>query len=86
MTLTPVSPEPLAVPDELPTVDVGHHSLAIDAILMDVIREGLSQSLSAGLAVEAVGFARSKQTVDYDIGMGNFIQNGPRVPAAFMHE
>jgi len=36
--------------------------------------------------VEADGFARCKRTVDYDIGMKNFIQNGPRVPAVFMHE
>mgnify|MGYP000483116272 CR=1 FL=1 len=31
-------------------------------------------------------FARCHRTVDYDIGMKNFIQNGPRVPAAFLHE
>ena len=74
------------MPDELPAVDIGHHSLAIDAILVDVLREGLAQPLAEGLEVEAEGFARCKQTVDYDIGMTNFIQNGPRVPAAFLHE
>jgi len=84
--LTPVSPDPIAVPENLPQVDIGHHSLAIDAILAAVVREGLTKRLPEGLKVEAAGFARCKQTVDYDIGMKNFIQNGPRVPAAFLHE
>ena len=53
---------------------------------MDVVRQGLSKPLSEGLAIEADGFARCKETVDLDIGMKNFIQNGPRVPAEFMHE
>jgi hypothetical protein len=38
------------------------------------------------LKVEAAGFARCKETIDYNIGMTNFIVNGPRVPAAFMNE
>jgi enoyl-CoA hydratase/3-hydroxyacyl-CoA dehydrogenase len=84
--LAPVDPKPLSVPDELPAVDIGHRSLAVDAILVDVIRKGLTQPLASGLEVEAEGFATCKQTVDYDIGMKNFIQNGPRVPAEFMHE
>ena len=60
--------------------------LVVDAILVQVLRDGLTQPLTAGLQVEAAGFAACKETVDYDIGMKNFIQNGPRVPAAFMHE
>jgi enoyl-CoA hydratase/3-hydroxyacyl-CoA dehydrogenase len=43
-------------------------------------------SLEEGLAIEADGFARCKATVDMNIGMTNFIQNGPRVPAAFLNE
>jgi len=86
VTLAPVSPEPIAVPEDLPKVDLGHHSLAVDAILVAVVREGLTRPLPEGLKVEAAGFARCKETVDYDIGMKNFIQNGPRVPAAFLHE
>ena len=35
---------------------------------------------------EAAGFAHCKEVIDYNIGMTNFIVNGPRVPAAFMHE
>ncbi len=84
--LAPVDPKPLSVPDKLPTVNLGHRSLAIDAILVGVIRDGLSRPLDEGLRVESDGFALCKKTVDYDIGMKNFIQNGPRVPAEFMHE
>ena len=84
--IKPVDPAPLAVPAILPAVDLGHRSLAIDGILTDVIRRGLAQNLAAGLEIEAEGFARCKATVDYGIGMTNFIQNGPRVPAVFMNE
>jgi len=84
--LTPVDPKPMTVPAELPAVDLGHLSLTIDAVLVDVLRKGLTKPLPEGLEVEAEGFARCKETVDYDIGMTNFIQNGARVPAAFLHE
>ncbi|MBI4822110.1 MAG: enoyl-CoA hydratase/isomerase family protein [Deltaproteobacteria bacterium] len=77
---------PMNVPSVLPKVDVAHRSLAIDAILVDVLRTGLAKPLSEGLAVEAKGFGRCRGTVDMDIGMKNFMQNGPRVPAAFLHE
>ena len=80
-----VDPAPIAI-DEVPAADIGHRSVAIDAILVDVIKTGLANNLGDGLAVEADGFARCKNTVDIDIGMKNFIQNGPRVPAAFLHE
>jgi enoyl-CoA hydratase/carnithine racemase len=84
--LGPVDPKPLDVPEKLPTVDIGHRSLAIDAVLVDVLRKGLTRPLPAGLEVEAEGFAICKDKVDYSIGMTNFIQNGPRVPAEFLHE
>jgi enoyl-CoA hydratase/3-hydroxyacyl-CoA dehydrogenase len=84
--LAPVCPDPLQVPASLPEVDLGHHSLAIDAILVEVLRQGLSRPLSEGLEVEAAGFGRCLRCVDMDIGMKNFIQNGPRVPAAFLNE
>jgi enoyl-CoA hydratase/3-hydroxyacyl-CoA dehydrogenase len=84
--LAPVNPAPMAVPDPLPRVAIGHHSLAIDAILVQVLKDGLARPLAEGLKVEAVGFAACKRTVDMDIGMKNFIQNGPRVPASFLHE
>jgi enoyl-CoA hydratase/3-hydroxyacyl-CoA dehydrogenase len=85
-TLRPVDPAPLAVAETLPPVELGHHSLAIDAILVGVLRRGLALPLAQGLRVEAEGFGACKRTVDYDIGMKNFMQNGPRVPAQFLNE
>lgn len=84
--LGPIDPAPMAKIEALPKVDIGHRSLAIDAILVDVVRRGLERPLAEGLVIEAQGFARCKSTVDMDIGMKNFVQNGPRVPAAFLHE
>jgi enoyl-CoA hydratase/3-hydroxyacyl-CoA dehydrogenase len=84
--LEPVVPSPVDVPDPLPAVELGHRSLAVDAILVDTLRRGLTVPLSQGLEIEAENFARCQQTVDYDIGMKNFMQNGPRVPAVFMNE
>lgn len=85
VALAPVDPAPIAVP-ALPAVDLGHRSLAIDAIVCDVLCRGLAMPLADGLRLEADGFGRCKATVDMDIGMKNFTQNGPRVPAVFMHE
>jgi enoyl-CoA hydratase/3-hydroxyacyl-CoA dehydrogenase len=84
--LTPIDETAMDVPTKLGHVELGHRSLAIDAILVEVLHRGLTQPLAEGLATEAEGFARCKQTVDMDVGMKNFIQNGPRVPAAFFHE
>jgi enoyl-CoA hydratase/carnithine racemase len=81
-----VTVEPMVVTKPLPHVDIGHHSRAIDRILCDVILRGLLRPLPDGVAIEAGGFARCKGTVDMDIGMKNFMQNGPRVPAQFLNE
>jgi enoyl-CoA hydratase/3-hydroxyacyl-CoA dehydrogenase len=86
LKLKPVDPSPMELPAKIPPLDIGHHSLAIDEIIIDVIREGLATTLDKALIVEAEGFGRCKRTVDFDIGMKNFLQNGPRVPAVFMHE
>jgi enoyl-CoA hydratase / 3-hydroxyacyl-CoA dehydrogenase len=86
IALAPVDPRPVPVPARLPEVDLGHRSLAIDAILVDVVLRGIALPLAQGLEIESRGFGRCKQTVDMDIGMKNFIQNGPRVPAVFLHE
>ena len=81
-----LDPAPMTVPDTLPAVDIGHRSLAIDRILTDVVRAGLACDLDDGLEAEAEAFARCRRTVDYGVGMTNFIQNGPRIPAVFMNE
>jgi enoyl-CoA hydratase/carnithine racemase len=85
-TVAPVDPSPVPVPQELPALDIGHRSLVIDAILVDTVRRGAARPLAEGLDIEAKGLADCKRTVDFDIGMKNFIQNGPRVPAEFLHE
>jgi enoyl-CoA hydratase/3-hydroxyacyl-CoA dehydrogenase len=84
--LAPVDPAPMAVPDTIPDLDLGHRSLVIDALLVKAVKEGLRLPLDEGLLVEAKAFADSKETVDADIGIKNFTINGPRVPAAFIHE
>jgi enoyl-CoA hydratase/3-hydroxyacyl-CoA dehydrogenase len=81
-----LDPAPIDVPDPLPAVDIGHRSREIDGILCDVVRRGLQKPLAEGLEIEAEGFAACKETVDMDIGLKNFIANGPRVPAVFLHE
>ncbi len=84
--LQTVNPAPIEVPDPIPNVDLGHRSLLIDKILVQAVKQGLRLPLDEGLIVEAKAFADTKETVDADIGIKNFIQNGPRTPAAFMHE
>ena len=84
--LAPVDQAPVTVPDPIPDIDLGHRSLVVDALLVHAVKEGLRLPLDEGLLVEARAFADSKETVDADIGIKNFTQNGPRVPAAFIHE
>jgi len=84
--LAAVDPAPVAVPDPIPDIDLGHRSLKIDTLLVDAVKQGLQLPLDEGLLVEVKAFADSKETVDADIGIKNFTQNGPRVPAAFIHE
>ncbi len=84
--LAPVDPAPLAVPDPIPNVELGHRSLLIDAILVNAVKKGLQLQLDEGLKVEAKSFADTMETIDADIGIKNFTTNGPRTPAAFMHE
>ncbi len=83
--LCPVDPAPMEVPDELPDVDIGYHSRAIDAILVQALKDGLSKPLEEGLKVEAEAFAACRDAEDFAIGMKNFIENGPRVKADFVH-
>ncbi|ACY17093.1 3-hydroxyacyl-CoA dehydrogenase/enoyl-CoA hydratase family protein [Haliangium ochraceum] len=84
--LAPLDPAPMSVPAAAAPVDIGHRSRVIDEILVDVVQSGLRAPLSEGLATEAAGFGRCVLTVDLDIGLKNFMQNGPRVPALFLHE
>ncbi len=86
VALGPVDPAPMTLPDALPAMDIGRRSKVIDAILVDALRRGLGRPLAEGLDIEIRAVGRCTQTIDFDIGMKNFMQNGPRVPAEFLHE
>ena len=83
--LSTVDPAPMSLPDPLPSVDIGHRSRAIDAILLDAV-QGLKLPLAEGLKVEGVCFGRCRNCLDYEIGFKNFMEKGPRVPAVFAHK
>ena len=86
VTLTPIDATPMTLPEALPEVNIGQRSLVIDAILRRACLEGLTRPLNEGLALEAYLVGAAVETVDCGIGMTNFMQNGPRTPALFMHE
>ena len=73
------------VPAELPHVEIGHRSAAIDVILVRAILEGARLSLAEGLALEAQCFGAVCGTKDMRIGVDNFLANGPRSKASFVN-
>ncbi len=86
-TLNRISSEPMTgIPDALPERELGHLSRAIDTILGRTLVEGLKLSLREGLALESRSFGACVETKDMHIGMNNFITNGPRSKAEFVHE
>ncbi len=84
--LGPIEKDPIAVPDELPDVDIGHLSRAVDAVLQKAIREGNRMSLDEGLRFEAKCFGEICALRDMRIGVDNFVRNGPRKKASFVHQ
>ena len=79
------SRDPIGLESELPDVDIGHLSRAVDAVLQRVILEGARMPLKEGLRFEARCFGEVCGLEDMRIGLDNFIQNGPRSKAAFIH-
>ena len=73
------------VPTSLPAIEIGHRSKAVDAILVRAILDGCRLPLAAGLALEARCFGEVCGTQDMRIGVKNFLENGPRSKAAFVH-
>jgi len=82
----PLETGPIPVPDSLPEVDLGHLSRKIDEIQQRVILDGARTGLAEGLEIEATAFGTCGETKDFDIGLRNFIDNGPQSPAGFVHE
>ena len=82
----PIPKGPLNITDQIPDLDIGHHSRKIDGILTRAIIEGVGLSLEQGLELEARLFGECMNTEDMKIGMDNFLKNGPKVKAEFIHQ
>ena len=76
---------PIPVPDELPEVDIGHLSRPVDALIQRAVREGAATDLRSGLDLEIRLFGEGCGLEDMRIGVRNFLENGPRAKAAFVH-
>jgi enoyl-CoA hydratase/3-hydroxyacyl-CoA dehydrogenase len=61
-------------------------SKAIDSILVETIYGGAEMDLEDGLEYEARQFGECMKTEDMKIGLKNFLDNGPKVKAAFIHK
>jgi len=85
VTLPVIDPGPMAMPAELPPVELGHRSRAIDALMCRALLEGCSKPLADGLHFESEMFGQCCATEDMRIGVGNFLANGPRSKAEFVH-
>ena len=82
----PIETGPIpGAPDSLPDVDIGHLSRAIDGMAVQAIIEGGKRTLEEGLKNEARLFGQCWTTEDTRIGLRNFIENGPRSKAVFVH-
>lgn len=77
---------PIPIPSKLPEVDIGHLSRKIDSLLQKAILDGAKTTLEEGLRIEAKIFGECFHTQDRTIGIDNFMKNGPRVNANFVHE
>jgi len=76
---------PIPIPSKLPEVDIGHLSRKIDSLLQKAILEGAKMTLEDGLKLEAKTFGECFATQDRNIGIDNFMKNGPKVNANFVH-
>lgn len=76
---------PIPCPVELPAVNLGHLSRRIDAILTEAIVGGARTTLGEGLELEARLAGRCMETEDARLGIANFLENGTRTAAAFVH-
>jgi len=83
--IQPIPKGPIAIPTRLPDVDIGHLSRKIDSMLQRAILEGARMTLEEGLKLEAKIFGECLLTKDRNIGVENFLKNGPKVNANFVH-
>ena len=73
------------VPASLPAVDIGHLSKKVDEILCKAILGAAKLPLKDAIPFEAKCFGEVCGTEDMRIGVDNFMKNGPKVKAAFVH-
>lgn len=85
VSIPPLPKGPIPVPAKLPEVDIGHLSRKIDSLIQKAVLEGAKGALGEGLKLEARTFGECLLTQDMRIGMENFMKNGPKVNAAFIH-
>ncbi len=81
----PAGNEPFEPPNELPEVDLGHLSRAVDSVLQKAVLEGNRLPLDEGLRFEAQCFGEVCALEDMRIGVENFMRNGPRAKAEFVN-
>jgi len=82
----PIKKDPIPIPSKLPEVDIGPLSRKTDSLLQKAVLEGAKMTLEEGIKFEAKTFGECLLTKDMRIGMENFMKNGPRVNAPFVHE
>lgn len=73
------------VPASLPAVDIGHLSKKVDEILCKAILGAARLPLKDAVPFEAKCFGEVCGTQDMRIGVENFLKNGPKVKATFVH-
>jgi enoyl-CoA hydratase/3-hydroxyacyl-CoA dehydrogenase len=73
------------VPASLPPVEIGHLSKKVDEILCKAILGGAKLPLQDAIPFEAKCFGEVCGTEDMRIGVDNFVKNGPKAKAAFVH-
>ena len=77
--------QPLDMPAELPEVELGHRSRSVDALLCRAVLEGCRMPLAGGLRLESELFGAGCALEDMKIGVQNFLKNGPKAKAEFVH-
>lgn len=86
--LKPIDARPMkpgSIPAMPTEVELGHLSKAVDDILVSTVMNGIVQPLADGLLAEAKASGKCGETEDHLIGLTNFMANGPKVKAQFVH-
>jgi len=76
---------PIEVPEQLPEIELGHLSRAVDAVIQKAVLEGARLPLDEALALEVRCFGEICRLEDMRIGVSSFLANGPRAKAVFVH-